>query len=139
MKVFGELQGEKEPPSSRHWKVAGSLAEKANAADVAVVVVAGADSSVVSGAVASIAQARETAPAFPAPSVARTVKAWPPSRRPAYDAGELHGSKPRSSRLHWNVDGSSAEKEKLALVLLLRPPGAEVTATAGARVSIVQA
>jgi len=137
--VFGEVHGAKEPVSSRHWNAPGSFAANANVATLAVVFAFGREPIVVWGAVASIAHAREAAAMFPAASVARTAKPWSPSRRPAYDAGELQDSKPRPSRLHWNVAGLSAEKEKLVVLLLTRPAAPDVIASVGARVSIVHA
>jgi hypothetical protein len=41
--------------------------------------------------------------------------------------------------LHWKLAGSSAENDTLAVELLLSADGPDVTDTAGARVSIVQA
>jgi hypothetical protein len=44
---FGELQGEKDVRSSRHWNVAGSFAENLKVADVDVVLPGGLASRIV--------------------------------------------------------------------------------------------
>src|SRR5215208_417932 len=79
---FGELQRKNERPSSRHWKVAGSLAEKVSLADVAVVLAGGLAARVVCGGVASIVQAyTASGPRFPKASIPLTTNLWRPSAR----------------------------------------------------------
>ena len=135
--VLGDVHAANARASSLHSNVAGSLAENLKVAVAALVRARGADSIVVLGAVTSIIHDREAAPRFPAASLARTTIAWPPSRRPPNDAGELHAWKPRSSMSHSYVAGSSAANAKVALVALPSDGGPDVTVTMGGRVSIV--
>jgi hypothetical protein len=76
---LGEAQSANGAPSSLHSNDPVSLPENAKVAEVAVVEDWGAEASVVSGAVVSIAQEWETAGLkLPTASLARTLKeCWP--------------------------------------------------------------
>src|SRR4029453_5349352 len=111
----GETQRPNDAESRRHWNLEGPRGGNLKLADVAVVFAAGRELILVSGGVASTDHEYEMDPTLPARSVARTVTACPPSPRAPYDAGELQGSRARSSSLHWNVAGSSAENASLAI------------------------
>jgi len=90
--VFADVQLPHAPESSLHWKVELlSVAEKEKLAVVAVVVAAGPELIVVSGAVASAGGAGACtvqervageASVLPAASVAFTEKAWEPTASP---------------------------------------------------------
>jgi hypothetical protein len=81
------VQEENPAPSSEHWKLLPAsfdvneklaLAELVKLGGPAVIVVSGSTRSIVQVCVAGVGSV------FPAGSVARTSKVWPPSARPLY-------------------------------------------------------
>src|SRR5688500_13171009 len=124
MYVAGEVQAANADPSSEHSKVEpASSAEKVNVALALLVVAAGPDTIVVSGAVVSAgASTVQLYPAgvasvLPAASVALTWKVWPPSARPVRLTGDVQAAKLAPSSLHSKVaPASSAVKVNVALV-----------------------
>src|SRR5918997_1759085 len=94
----GEVQALNAAPSSEHSNVEpASLAEKVSSAEVLAVSAGGPEAIVVSAGVGST---------WPAPSVARTCSSCPPTARPVYCFGEVHGSNAAPSREHSNEPGS---------------------------------
>jgi hypothetical protein len=141
--VRPESHGTKEPPSSRHSKVAGSLAEKVNVALVLVVVADGQVARVVSGGVvpagagvevgavvavavgtSSIIQvySKGDGSVLPAASTACTSKLCEPGFRPTTWCGEAQSANGASSREHSNsssdTSASSSSPVKLKLAEL---------------------
>ena len=120
------------------------MAVKLSEADVAVVEPGGAEVIEVSGGVVSTGAVTVhdavagVASMLPARSMARTSKLCAPTASPLYEAGEEHVAQLPPSRRHWKVDAASvAVNAMLALVDVVEPEGADVSAVSGAVVSMM--
>jgi hypothetical protein len=93
---------------------------------VEVVGFAGRSVSVVCGAGAASVIVHDqvtTAPTFDATSVGRTPNVCEPRGRIEYEMGDEHALYAAPSSEHWNVEGSFATKEKVAVVAFVAADG----------------
>jgi hypothetical protein len=142
LRVAGDVQAAKDPPSRRHWNVAVVSGEwNVNVALAEPTVPLGPVSITVDGATVSTVKLRVAgvASALPTTSRARTWNACWPSLSVEYVAGDAHVAKVTPSSEHWNVAAPSGEvNENVALVAGVGPLGPAVIVVSGAVVSTVQ-
>jgi hypothetical protein len=135
--VCGEVQRANVPASTAHSKVAASFAETSKVGVVSFVGPLGPDPIVVSGGVVSTVNGRlaGVASAFPAASLARTSKVYPPSARAAVVWGDVQDSNAPEPMRHWKLAPGSLENVNMGVVSFVEPVGPVSIAVSGAVVS----